>query len=315
MRIALAAEESAGVQALRLLAGSAHVVPLVLTGSSSTDRARGLTVAAVAEDLGVTTLPGAAVRDPGLADVLREHDVDVLLNVHSLHVVSQAVLAAPRVGCLNLHPGPLPGYAGLNAPNWALYHGETTHAVTLHWMAPGIDTGAVAYATTFPVSPDDTGFSLSAACVRRGMELVSRLLTALATDPADVPVLPQDPAGRRYFGRGVPHDGWIPWAEDAARVTGLVRACDYGPWASPWGRPRTRGVDGLEITVRRAQRTGTPATERPGTVGRCDGEQAWVATRDEWVVLSRIQVDNSPSPVDLVMSPGDVLGAPDPALR
>ncbi|MGD9529672.1 MAG: methionyl-tRNA formyltransferase, partial [Pseudonocardia sp.] len=214
------------------------------------------------------------------------------------------------VGCYNLHPGPLPGYAGLHAPNWALYHGETTHAVTLHWMAPGIDTGAVAYESSFPVSPDDTGFSLSAACVRRGLELVSRLLTALATDVTTVPVIEQDSTGRRYFGRGIPHDGWIPWSEDATRVTGLVRACDYGPWASPWGRPRTRGVDGLEITVRRAQRTGVLATEPPGTVGSCDVDQAWVATRDEWVAISRLQVDNSPSPVDLVMSPGDVLGVP-----
>lgn len=315
MRIALAAEESAGVQTLRLVADSVHEACAVLTASNSADRARGLTVAAVADELGIDTLPGAAVRDPSLARVLRARGVDVLLNVHSLYLVHPAVLAAPRFGCFNLHPGPLPRYAGLNTPNWALYQGETTHGVTLHWMAPGIDTGPIAYQQNFPLGAEDNGFSVSATCVRDGLRLVSRLLDDLATDPHRVPVIEQDVTLRRYFGRKVPHDGWIPWTEDAVHVTGLVRACDYGPWASPWGRARTRGKDGFEITVRRARRTGRPAADPPGTVGPCDGAEAWVATRDEWVVISRLQVVGAVTPVDLVLTTGDVLTTPDPALR
>jgi methionyl-tRNA formyltransferase len=315
MRIAVAAEESAGVQALRLVADSVHEACAVLTASNSGDRTRGLTVAAVADELGIDTLPGAAVRDPSLAGVLRARGVDVLLNVHSLYVVHPAVLAAPRFGCFNLHPGPLPRYAGLNTPNWALYQGETTHGVTLHWMAPGIDTGPIAYQESFPFGAEDTGFSVSAACVRDGLRLVSRLLDDLATDPRRVPVIAQDVTLRRYFGRDVPHDGWIPWTEDAVHATGLVRACDYGPWASPWGRARTRGNDGLEITVRRARRTGRPATDPPGTVGPSDSAEAWVAARDEWVVISRLQVAGAVTPVDLLLASGDVLTTPDRALR
>jgi methionyl-tRNA formyltransferase len=314
MRIALAAEESAGVQTLRLLAVSVHEVCVVLTTSSSGDRVRGLTVAAVADQLGINTRPGAEVRDSGLADFLRGEGVDVLLNVHSLHVVHPAVLAAPRFGSFNLHPGPLPGYAGLNAPNWALYHGETRHAVTLHWMAPRVDTGPIAYQQCFPIGAEDSGISVSAACVRDGLRLVSRLLDDLATDPRRVPRIEQDVAARRYFGRGVPHDGWIPWAEDAVRVVGLVRACDYGLWPSSWRRPRTRSSGGLEITVRRARRTGCPATDPPGTVGGCGSAEAWVATGDEWVVISRLQVDGTATPADLVLAAGDVLTNPDRAM-
>ncbi len=315
MRIALAAEEAAGVQALRLVADSVHEACVVLTASNPGDRTRGRTVAAVADELGIDTLPGAAVRDPGLAAVLRARRVDVLLNVHSLYVVHAAVLAAARVGCFNLHPGPLPDYAGLNAPNWALYHGEPTHGVTLHWMAPGIDTGPIAYRHGFPLAGEDTGLSVSATCAREGLRLISRLLEDLATDPRRVPVIAQDVAARRYFGREVPHDGWIPWTDDAVHVTGLVRACDYGPWASPWGRARTRGNGGPEISVRRAHRTGRPATEPPGTVGPTDNAQAWVAARDEWVVISRLQVAGAATPADRVLAIGDVLTTPDRALR
>jgi methionyl-tRNA formyltransferase len=93
----------------------------------------------------------------------------------------------------------------------------------------------------------------------------------------------------------------------------LVRACDYGPWTSPWGRARTRGNDDLEITVRRAHRTGRPAEDPPGTVGRCDSAEAWVATRDEWIVISRLQVAGTVTPAEAVLTAGDVLTTPDHA--
>ena len=97
---------------------------------------------------------------------MRSEEIDLLLNVHSLYVIHADLVAAPRTGSFNLHPGPLPEYAGLNAPSWAIYHGESRHTVTVHWMEPGIDTGAIAYETSFEIAEDDTGLSLSARCVR-----------------------------------------------------------------------------------------------------------------------------------------------------
>lgn len=39
---------------------------------------------------------------------------------------------------------------------------ETSHAVTLHWMDVGIDTGAIAYSAEFEIGETDTGLSVSA---------------------------------------------------------------------------------------------------------------------------------------------------------
>ena len=134
----------------------------------------GATVASAASTLGLPSLPSERVREPAFADWIHAHDVDLLLNVHSLFVVNSDVIKAPRIGALNLHPGPLPEYAGLNAPSWAIYFGETRHAVTLHWMDVEIDTGAIAYSAEFDVEEEDTGLSLSARCVREGLPLMRR---------------------------------------------------------------------------------------------------------------------------------------------
>lgn len=303
VKIVLAAEESAGVQALRAVASSAHRLVAVLTEPRA--GSRGVTVAAAAADHGVPVLPAGSVRDPGFAATLRAQDVDVLLNVHSLHLVADEVLAAPRIGCFNLHPGPLPECAGLNAPSWAVHHRRDRHGVTLHWMTTRVDTGAVAYSATFPIGPRGTGLSVFADCVRHGGTLLAQLLTDLEAGPDTVPTVPQELARRRYHGREVPFDGRMPWGLPAARAEAFVRACDFGPFQSPWGVPRAR-ASGLEVGVPRALPTGRAATVGPGTVGSVGTDGALVATADEWLLVPKLRVrDRSVAAADLLRTGAD----------
>jgi methionyl-tRNA formyltransferase len=309
VEVALVAEEAAGVRTLQRVARSGHRVGVVLTASPA--EGAGVTVASTAAQLGVPTLPAARVRDPDLADDLRARGVDVLLNVHSLHLVRPEVLGAPRVGAFNLHPGPLPEVAGLNAPSWAIARGHSEHGVTLHWMEPGIDTGDVVEQIRFPITPDDTALTVSVRCIARGQELVDRLLAHLDAGPDAVPRHPQDLTARRYYGREVPHDGRVPWSAPADEVLAFLRACDYGPYPSPWGTPRTRrcGVEGAgdEIGVVRATATGrSSAGHVPGEVDR-DDEGPVVATADAWVRPRRLLVgDRACEPAD-ILRPGDRL--------
>jgi methionyl-tRNA formyltransferase len=178
----------------------------------------------------------------------------------------------------------------LNAPSWAIYHGERHHGVTIHWMDPGIDTGAIAYETRFPISDDDTGLSLSAKCVRNAIPLVDELLEAANQGAAAIPAVPQQLDARRYYGREVPQDGRLEWARPARDVVNFVRAADYTPFESPWGHPRAR-LNGDEVWIVKALRTGERATAEPGTVGELDDDGARVAAADEWVLVRRIHAD------------------------
>ena len=307
MNIVLVAQESAGVQALRLVEKTQHRLTAVLTGTEHGEGAeRGVTVAAVAREFGVPVFPARAVRDGMFSAELRRQRVDVLLNVHSLYLIDAEVLAVPRVGSFNLHPGTLPEYVGLNVPSWAIYHGEANHGVTLHWMTPRVDAGPVAFSAFFPLTPADTGLSVLAKCVQHGMPLISELLRVLAHDSSGIPVVEQDLAKRRYFGKEVPNGGWVPWSLSARQVVDFVRACDCGPWPSPWGRPRTL-VSGTEITVLRASLTGEEAAVAPGTVGAPDGDGIRVAAADEWVVIRRLRINGRGAAPSTVLSAGDAL--------
>jgi methionyl-tRNA formyltransferase len=301
VRVLLVAEESAGIQVLRALAGSPHELVAVMTAPPT--RGGGASVGGVAEQLGVPIEPSERVRDPETADWVREQEVDLLLNVHSLYLIHGDVVAAPRIGSFNLHPGLLPGYAGLNTPSWAIYNGETSHGVTVHWMEPGVDTGAIAYDTRFDLTDSDTGLSVSARCVREGVPLILRLLETAAADPAAIPRREQDLSGRRYYRRAdVPEGGRIEWARPARRIVDQVRASDYFPFPSPWGSPVTT-LAGRELAVLKASVTGEATAAPPGTVGQVRGTGVLVAAEDEWVLVERVQVGGA-KPVPAA----DVLG-------
>jgi methionyl-tRNA formyltransferase len=301
LAVALAAEDAAGVQALRMLARRDLRLVGVFTGSSKAESAA--TVAAAAANLDVPVIPAVEVTDPRRGGWLREQEADLLLNVHSLHIVADEVLEGPRLGAFNLHPGPLPECAGLNSPSWAVYNGAESHGVTLHRMRPGVDEGPIAFEESFPVGPADTGLSVLSQCVRRGLGLVERLVD-LAERGEPIPAREQDLSARRWFGHGPPEDGRLDWDRPAQAVIDFVRACDYGPFPSPWGRP-IWSVDGREVGIAAAELAPGDAASPPGTVVAAEAGDLLVAAADGLVRVRRVEVGGEPAvPAEVLEATG-----------
>lgn len=305
MKVVLAAEETAGLQMLQALTGSGHQLVAVLT-TPPKPGAAAATVWDLARSSGFPTWPASLVRDPGLADRLISARADVFLNVHSLYIVHKDVLAAPRLGAFNLHPGPLPRYAGLNAVSWAIYRGEEIHGVTIHKMEPRVDMGPIVYQSFFPIGESATGLSVSFRCMREGVKLILKLLEVASTAPDRIPLMPQDLTRREYFGSEVPNNGQISWASPLRVVLDFVRACDYLPFRSPWGHPRTQ-LKGREIEVIRAMATGLHCDALPGTVGRQVDSGLLVACGDEWILVQRLKMADTYVNAADVLKPGDHL--------
>jgi methionyl-tRNA formyltransferase len=293
LNILLVGEESAGIQTLRALTDSNHRIVAVMASQSKNNG--GLAnLWETAERLGYQTWPSKLVKDPRFADEVRATEVDVILNIHSLFIINKEVVSTPRIGCFNMHPGPLPRYAGLNAVSWAIYRGETSHGVTIHKMEPGIDTGPIVYQELFDIDDADTGLKLSAKCIRSGIALVLRLMETASADPAAIPLTPQDLTKREYFGREVPYEGRLFWSLPAREIVNFVRACDFFPFHSPWGHPQTilGTMSGAqEIGVVKACLTGERCDVSPGTVGDVVRPGVKIACGDEWIVVNKLKVE------------------------
>jgi methionyl-tRNA formyltransferase len=286
MNIALIAERSAGLMALRTILASDHRLVAVYT--SPDDGLSSRTVWAEATRVGIWPTPAQNLILPAAADELRKVAVDVIINIHSVVVLPQDVREAALTGAFNLHPGPLPSYAGLNTASWAIYRGATQFGVTLHRMTEKIDAGPIVDQTSFPILPNDTGLILNGRCWNRGMLLLERFLQRLSVAPADLPSQPQDLAQRQYFGREIPQAGQIDWNLPAQRVHDFVRASNFFPYRSPWGVPKsTVGNEeiGVVQTALTHERCGGPA----GTAAVTQSALR-MACADEWLTVESVAI-------------------------
>ena len=303
LQIVFSGQESAGVQALKVVLNSSHDVVGVFTSEESS-AIGGSGVHKLAQQEGLPIWAAALVRDSRAVEALGEQPVDIVLNVHSLYIVDDSLLSLPSIGAFNLHPAPLPRLAGLNSISWALFLGEQQHGVTLHHMTPGIDEGAIAYQALFDLSESDTPVSVMSRCAKEGAALIEQLLTDAASGPESIPKIEQDFSRRDYYGREVPNDGWIDWTSKAERVVAFMRACDYHPFPSPWGRPKA-SIAGREVAIGRGARTEEVCKEAPGTLARTEDGGVRVACADEWVLISRFRSEGKSLDATEILGLGD----------
>jgi UDP-4-amino-4-deoxy-L-arabinose formyltransferase/UDP-glucuronic acid dehydrogenase (UDP-4-keto-hexauronic acid decarboxylating) len=174
-------------------------------------------------------------------------------------------------------------------------------------MGEEIDSGPIAYSSEFPIDEDDSGLTLSAKCVRAGLPLIHDLLEGAARHA--IPRIPQSPGVRRSYGREIPHEGRLIWTETAARIVNFIRACDYAPFPSPWGRPRAY-LTGREIVVLKAELSGERSDAPAGTVGSREGSDIVVAARDEWIRVRQVQIGSSCYAAGDVLRPGERFALP-----
>lgn len=132
------------------------------------------------------------------------------------YLISDALLAIPRRGTVNLHPGLLPYNRGAYPNVWSIVEG-TPAGVTLHLVEPGqaVDAGPIVAQAEVPVGPADTGASVYA-----------KLETAaLALFRAAWPLIEAgDPPRRAQEGDGTSHTVGDVAAIDPIDPDALVRA-------------------------------------------------------------------------------------------
>lgn len=122
---------------------------------------------------------------------------DLIVSVSASQIFRDELLKIPPLGCVNIHAGPLPRYAGMMPSFWVLAKGEKETAVTLHSMTTKLDRGEIFMQWPLPISPDDTLDSL----VTKNKELGYKMLLQFLEDLRGEKVIPKlnDPQQRSYF--------------------------------------------------------------------------------------------------------------------
>ncbi|MCX7645406.1 MAG: LLM class flavin-dependent oxidoreductase [Rhodobacteraceae bacterium] len=218
--------------------------------------------------------------------------VDWVLSIANLSLVPPGVLARARQGGVNFHDGPLPGYAGLNAPVWALLAGESRHGITWHLMTGALDEGDILAARDVAIGPDETAFTLNARCFAAALESFPEVIAAL--EAGGHPRRPQEAGPRRLFRRAdrPAAAARLDFARPATEVARMVRALDHGGYRNPLAVPKIE-VRGRVLAVGAA--AVVSGTGRPGAVLEVTEAGLVVACGEGAVRLARLSdLDGTP---------------------
>ena len=115
-------------------------------------------------------------------------------------VVSKEILEIPKKGTLNVHPGILPAYRGIDCAKWAILNGEFDKVgVTVHWVHRGIDTGPILAKRVYPFKREETIETLNQSLYRLCVSMLIQCLSLLqsGTIPPEEPQSLQE--GKQYY--------------------------------------------------------------------------------------------------------------------
>ncbi|ALK10867.1 methionyl-tRNA formyltransferase [Blastochloris viridis] len=247
------------VPTLAELIGHGHQVRAVYTRAPApAGRGMALTKSPVhqlADQFGIPVLHPKTLRTEEAQETFRGHGADVAVVVAYGLILPTPVLEAPVYGCLNLHGSILPRWRGAAPIQRAVMAGDAETAVMVMKMDEGLDTGPVAMAERFAITPDDTAGDVHDRMMALGADLMVRALAAL--ERGGLTFSPQAEAGVTYAKKIEKTETRIDWARSAAEVHNHIRG--LSPFPGAWFE-----LDGVRVKVLRAARA--EGSGAPGTV-------------------------------------------------
>lgn len=251
-----------------------------------------------------------ALYAPGsdLVDRLGETSFDWLLSIANLDLLPQTLLGKADKGAVNFHDGPLPRYAGLNAPVWAILNGEAQHGITWHMISGGVDEGGIVAQNLFDISSSETALTLNTKCYAAAIDSFGDVIRALE---ADQPTAPQDLSQRSYFAKNDRPEAAarLDFAKPAHELAALVRALDHGDYWNPLCRPKVER-DGRIWLVGAAEVSDQQTDAAPGAILASSAESVTVATSDGAIEISDLRNGlGATVPTDGILNGGSALPA------
>jgi hypothetical protein len=92
------------------------------------------------------------INSPESVELLRSWRPDFIVSLGD-RIIREQVLAVPTVGVLNGHSSLLPNFRGTATEFWQLAYGEKETGVTVHFMSPKVDEGAIVLQEKWPIPP------------------------------------------------------------------------------------------------------------------------------------------------------------------
>lgn len=274
LRIIFAGTPDFSVPTLEALIGSEHEVIAVYT---QPDRPRGrgkkvqfTPIKEVAVKHEIPVYQPLSLRNSDAQAALEALNADLMIVVAYGLILPEAVLNAPKYGCLNIHASLLPRWRGAAPIHRAIEMGDAKTGVGIMQMDKGLDTGAVWREASIDIAPHMTTGELHDVLKMLGANLLLETIPEVVKGERAPQVQPTE--GITYAEKISKEEAKIQWTEDAATIMRKIHAFNPFPGAFTT-------VDGDLLKLFRVIETNNECTKTPGNL-RVEDEKIFVVAGD-----------------------------------
>lgn len=272
------------VPSLRVLHAAGHRLGLVVC-QPDRPKGRGHQLQApalkrAAEALGLPVWQPERMRDAESIEAFMRADLDLACVVAYGQILPQAVLDAPRLGCVNVHASLLPRWRGAAPIEWAVAAGDASIGVCVQRMAYKLDAGDVLDQWERPLRDEDDAPALHAELAQRGAQLLARCVAAMERGPLEG--RKQDEAAVTLAPLLKRSDGYLDPRWTRRKILNRFRAFKQRPGTA------LAGPAGERLKVLGLRDAGAGAAE-PGSVTAVQDGALRLACADGELWLERLQ--------------------------
>ncbi len=306
LRIIFAGTPEFAAEHLKALLGSRHqVIAVYSQPDRPAGRGKKLSASPVKEVALAHDIPvyqPLNFKSPEAVEALVALNADLMVVVAYGLILPQAVLAAPRLGCINVHASILPRWRGAAPIQRAIEAGDTQTGVTIMQMDVGLDTGDMLIKAYCPILAEDTGGSLHDRLITLGAPALIEALDLI--ESGAIKPEKQDDSLSNYAPKLSKEEAALNWQLSAVELARKVRA--FNPFPVAHTKPAGAGDD-QRMRVWAAKASNTNANAAPGSITQINPEGLWIACKEGQLVLEMLQL-----PGKKAMSVGEILrGHPD----
>lgn len=269
-----------------LLDSEHHVIAVYTQPDKPAGRGKKLQASPVkqlAEQHQIPVYQPKSIRKEEVQAELKALNADVMVVVAYGLILPQAVLEAPKYGCLNVHGSILPRWRGAAPIQRAIWAGDQQTGVTIMQMDVGLDTGDMLHKVTTPILPTETSASLYAKLAELAPPALLEVLNGLATQQFKPEK--QDESLANYAEKLTKEEAKLDWTLSAAQLERNIRAFNPAPIAY-----LTVNVNGVEERVKIYQAQVLAHQEKTaGTVLNVSKNGIEIATAEGVLNITQLQ--------------------------
>jgi methionyl-tRNA formyltransferase len=254
-----------------LLASRHPVVGIVTQPDRPRGRGQRTTDAPVkrrAVEAGIPILQPTALKAPEFLSALSAFGADLGVVAAYGRILTETVLAAPRLGMINVHASLLPKYRGAAPVHRAVMAGETETGVTIMRVVRALDAGPMLATVRRSIGGEETSEEVERDLAHLGAGLLVETVDRLAAGA--VLEEPQDDAHATYAPRLTKDDSPIDWQRPALDLHNQVRGLH------PWPHAHTF-VGGQRLILLRTAVGPDIGHALPATIVAARGDQFEIA--------------------------------------